>query len=134
MGKKTGKGRRWRTIDLSGLIGFLSLVVTCAGVWVSVKTLHQTEYVHEETKRINQQMGRNELIRYARTSIEHYLDKEWFDKAVKMSNELNDTLRACGKEPDSTCYMFFMTLYQAQKIQKRDSAAEIAKWYLEQLR
>ncbi|MCM1531392.1 MAG: hypothetical protein NC048_03015 [Bacteroides sp.] len=104
--KNNHRVRKWGKC-VSCLAGFVASLATIAGLVISVCVFRQTQRIHEETQLLNENMQRTEYIRYARECLDRYLMKPWHDMAIKTSNNLNDSLRAWGMEPDSTCHNYF---------------------------
>ena len=119
-------GRSWWTG-----IGSLSTVV---GLFISVMIYRQAERIHKRTTEISIQMNRQAEIQYKRDNILRYLNWDWHDRAVSESNVLNDSLRKWGMEADSTCYLYFMDLYEDMVRMGLEDAARVAWDYLGKLK
>ena len=119
-------GKSWWT----GISGFSALV----GLFISVMIYIQAERIHRRTTEISMQMNRQAEIQHARDNILRYLTLDWHDRAVSESNVLNDSLRKWGMEADSTCYLYFMDLYEEQMRMGKKEAALITCNYLRELR
>lgn len=123
-------GKSW----WNGVSCLTSLLVGLAGVFVSVKVYVQTERIHAETSAISMQMSRQAQIDHARDNIDKYLDMEWYDKAVWENNGLNDSLRAWGMAPDSSCFWYFKELCAMQEREGIPCEGSVTQEYLRELR
>ena len=130
---KQRKACKWLKITLS-VFEWLASVATIVGLSVSIRVCRQTQSIHDETLAINENMRRIEYIRYARENIDKYLMKPWHDMAIQTSNNLNDSLRAWGMEPDSTCYNYFIHRCNSSKEAGNIKSLQISEKCLKQLR
>ena len=119
-------GKSWWT----GISGFSAVV----GLFISVMIYIQAERIHRRTTEISLQMNRQAEIQHDRDNILRYLTLDWHDRAVSESNVLNDSLRKWGMEADSTCYLYFMDLYEDMVRMGLEDAAMVALDYLGKLK
>ena len=106
-------------------VGVIISVITFFMVW------WQTERLHSETKRMNEQMDKQAEIQRMKDNVEKYLQYEWFDKAIEENKELNKALEPYNRR-DSTCYYYLLHEYDMQLRMGKKDVAEITSKYLNQ--